>query len=172
MIAWLVDGLAVDANRLFMSGFSNGGAITQRFAAEQPELIRAGASVCHSSGYSRTDGSRYDLPDPTGPIPMLLVRGGADEKVRNDKTPNHKGKIFNTPEEQLSFWLNANGCDDTDFSEESPDDSVHGRLYESCDDDAIVHFWFLEDLGHVWPNHRSMYGLDVNRTVLQFFLSR
>ena len=175
LMEWLTEGLAINESRRFICGFSNGAAMSQRFAAERPEMILAAASICHSSGFIYTPeegGERFDLPNPLAPISMLVVRGGSDTNVRPVKEPNGKGKIFDTPVQQTTFWLEAGNCDDSDYVEETPEAGVTNRRYETCDNNQVVHSWFSESLVHTWPNHPSQYGLDVNRIVLEFFMDR
>ena len=175
LMEWLTEGLAIDESRRFITGFSNGAAMSQRFAAEQPEMILAAAAVCHTTGYTYTPekgGGRFDLPTPVLPISILTIRGGADQTIPPTKTPTNKGKIIDTPAEQVTFWLNASNCDNTDFTEETPETGVTTRRYETCDDNQVVHSWFSEALVHTWPNHPSQYGLNVNQIVLEFFMER
>ncbi len=103
LISWLVDGLSLNGNRVFLSGFSNGAAMTQRFIAEKPELIAGAAAVCHSTGLIEpepglplcgtctevcdpvcvqvNDGLQYNIPTPKAPVHLFVIRGGKDDKV-------------------------------------------------------------------------------------------
>ncbi len=81
-------------------------------------------------------------------------------------------KLFDAPKEQLLFWLQANICDELAFVENLQRAAVTERNYEPCANDVAVHMWYSEILIHTSPNDRDQFGFGVNRTILEFFLSR
>jgi|GEM_PF-5983788 len=168
---------AIDAARVFISGFSNGGAMTQRFAAEEPNEIRAAASVCHTSGYrlsTSSDSVWVDLPPPAGPVSILLIRGGADHVIPSDGTESHKyPKFYRTPDEQLEYWLTPTEYDGiadstkTVVSEDDDPNPFTKRIY--ADNNKAVGAWFSTNLTHHWRDAKYNVGFDINTTVLSFF---
>lgn len=189
LIARLSAEYKIDANQIFISGFSNGGAMSQRFAAENPnDLVRAAASVCHTSGYlRRRDGEHIGLPvDPENRVPkgnvsMLLIRGGADNTIPS-RGQKRNGKIYDTPKEQVEYWLDANGCDSSAFSPEirenvpTSDSSVYDtisiREYNSCENNTVIRALYSKILTHDWFDAPNEIGIDMNQEVLDFFLDR
>ncbi len=181
--AWLVDGLALDASKVFLSGFSNGAAMTQRVAAEHPELLAGAAAICHSTGLIEpadeplcgactevcdpkctqvNQGSNYSIPTPKAPINLLVIRGGKDDKVCPAGGCSAKGKIAESVETQADFWLTANGCD-KNMVDEQKMGSVTLRKYDSCSDGKTLQLAVDTELGHNWAA-----GLD--EPVLSFFM--
>lgn len=175
VIAWLQSGLSVDSARIYMAGFSNGGGMTQRFAAERPDLLRAAVSICMAPGYERpevgttlqllcgenchtrcgancsqkTAGVRYSTPTPLAPISIALIRGGADLSVCNETRCGLYGKVYDNTAQSTKFWLTANGCDEAKFSETTSDGTTL-RKYESCGNSTVVHAIFDPTLDHSW----------------------
>jgi polyhydroxybutyrate depolymerase len=68
----LVDTAAVDPERVYVAGFSAGGAMALRLAAEHPGWFAAAASVA-----GQLPGPPAPVR-PTGPIPVLSIYGDAD----------------------------------------------------------------------------------------------
>lgn len=183
LIGWLTSNLKADSERVFICGFSDGAAMTQRFAAARPDLIAAAAAFGHSSGYEygipgRT-GTHFALPPPVQPgVPMLIFRGGLDARIPpRDTVMSEKGKLVDTPREQLNYWLAANQCDASQFTTHwmkppafDLEGDVHIENYAECGSDNVVWFLFDPNLGHRWPR-KIRDQCDGDRLVLDFFLT-
>ena len=106
----LIDRLVVEygvpRDRVFLVGFSNGAFMAQRFAAENPTLVRA---IAVGSG---TIGTLGNSLNPTGPVPILLMHGAKDQRVRYDGgtspgDPEFDWIGFN---DTVEVWRTTNGC--------------------------------------------------------------
>ncbi|MFI0975737.1 alpha/beta hydrolase family esterase [Streptomyces sp. NPDC021093] len=75
LISTLVRDGAADPKRVYAVGFSNGGSMALRLAAERPRTVAGAASVAGqlAAGSARTG--------PSGPVPVMIVYG-ADDRVR------------------------------------------------------------------------------------------
>jgi poly(3-hydroxybutyrate) depolymerase len=145
-----------------MSGFSAGAGMTQRFAVERPNRIKAGAAFCNSGGYTLPDGSRVEFPTPAAPISMFLVRGGQDQKVPPDGRLDDEGVIHDTVAEQLEFWVTAaGGTLDQVVKEELDDDATR---YTYAPGSILVEMTYSKSLGHQFPTR-------YDRPVLDWFLT-
>ncbi len=164
VILWLQHYLPIDAKRTFMSGLSNGAAMTQRFAADRPNRIKAGVAFCSSTGYTGTDGIHVEFPTPQAPISMFLVRGGQDEAVPPDGiTPGNEGKIYDSVADQLDFWVTAaGGTMDQVVKQELNDENATHYTYASGS--ILVEMTYSKSLGHQWPTQ-------YDRPVLDWFLA-
>jgi poly(3-hydroxybutyrate) depolymerase len=149
VILWLQHYLSIDAKRTFMSGFSNGASMTQRFAVDRPNRIKAGAAFCSSTGYTLPDGSRVEFPTPAAPISMFLVRGGQDQKVPPDGRPDDEGDIHDTVAEQLEFCVTAAGGTMDQVVQQELNDDVTRYTYASGS--ILVETTYSKSLGHQWP---------------------
>ena len=137
----------IDKERVFFVGFSNGAFMTERFAAEHPDLV-AGVAVM-----SGTIGTTVTELQPTTPVPMLLTHGVKDVRVRYDGgespgDPEFDWKSFATT---VNAWKQANGC------EAGSRKVVKTNLrttttYEKCRA-PLTTIEYLEN-GHVWDGWR------------------
>lgn len=75
LIDELVDTERADARRVYVVGFSNGGSMALRVAAQRPALLAGAASV---SGQLPTEEAAVT---PTGAVPVMIVYG-EDDPVR------------------------------------------------------------------------------------------
>ena len=137
----------IPGNRVFVVGFSNGGFMAQRLAAERPELL-AGVAVM-----SGTIGTKRITLQPTKPLPMLLTHGVKDQRVRYDG-----GESPGDPEfDWLSFsttvkaWRAANGCAAGTGKVTTTPRRVT-TVYEQCDAPLTVIEY--SNNGHVWDGWR------------------
>jgi polyhydroxybutyrate depolymerase len=74
--------LAVDRGRIYMTGFSNGGMMVHRFAAERGDLLAAAAPMAASAGGRPDDQTpEWSIPAPVHPLALLVVHGLADGYV-------------------------------------------------------------------------------------------
>ncbi|MFE6845493.1 alpha/beta hydrolase family esterase [Streptomyces sp. NPDC057686] len=72
LIAGLVRTGRADPHRVYVAGFSNGGSMALRMAAQRPDLVAGAAAV---SGELPTGSAAVK---PTGPVPVLIVYGAED----------------------------------------------------------------------------------------------
>ncbi|MGW8782322.1 alpha/beta hydrolase family esterase [Streptomyces sp. NPDC055796] len=72
LIAELVRTGRADPHRVYVAGFSNGGSMALRMAAQRPDLVAGAASV---SGELPTGAAAVK---PAGPVPVLIVYGAED----------------------------------------------------------------------------------------------
>jgi polyhydroxybutyrate depolymerase len=137
----------IDAQRVFLVGFSNGAFMAQRFAAVHPELVSGVAVI------SGTIGTKNNFLQPKAPVPMLLTHGAKDTRVRYDG-----GESPGDPEfDWLSFaattnaWKLANGC-----NEQSAKVFNTSRRTTTNYEDCLAPLMTVEYLnnGHVWDGWR------------------
>jgi polyhydroxybutyrate depolymerase len=83
--------LCIDKKRVYVSGHSNGGAMTHRLACEAADIFAAAAPVCGWMTISNCNPSR--------PVPMLSIRG------LNDGTVKIEGA-----DADVNEWLSNNEC--------------------------------------------------------------
>jgi polyhydroxybutyrate depolymerase len=86
--------LCIDSKRVYVSGHSNGGAMTYRLACEAADIFAAIAPVCGWMAVSSCS--------PTRPVPVLAIRGLNDSTVRID-----------TADSDVNKWLSYDECPNT-----------------------------------------------------------
>ncbi len=170
----LQGAVAVDANRIYLSGMSNGAHMTYRLAVEMPEPWAALACVAGPM-------TLLDRAAPR-PIPLLHIHGTKDEFA-----PFAGGfgplSVFHIEmpsiPETIAYWVNANQCDPTPSVDHWPDrvgdgmPSVVSR-YQGAADVMLV---AVQNGGHTWPGRPplpntlgpSTMNFQANEVIWDFF---
>jgi polyhydroxybutyrate depolymerase len=148
------DGSA-DPKHIYVTGLSNGGAMTMTMVCARAELFAAAASVI----INLTDESAAAC-HPSRPVPLLMMNGTADPLI-----PYQGGKgtsrfavegFWSTPA-TLSFWRRANGCKTedaavTDLADRDPaDQSTVTRIESHCPQGLDVVLYRVNGGGHRMP---------------------
>lgn len=146
----------IDANKIYICGFSNGGYMTQRFACEQNQRFAAMASLG-----SIMDITLFTSCNPQRPIPMMFVVGTADPFVPfNGGTAFGAGGLVNqiiSADTLVNFWKSNNNCLQTNPPVNLPDinqadsSTVTVFSYSNCSCNADVKFYRINGGGHTWP---------------------
>jgi polyhydroxybutyrate depolymerase len=138
LIGQLVRELAIDQQRIYVTGFSNGASMTHQVACALSDRIVAVAAV--SSGLSVAC-------DPTSPVSVLQMNG-SDDPHFTDETIEVGGQQVGWWY-AISFWSEFNAC-----SAEPVVETV-GRVttetHQPCADGTEVVRITLEGVGHNWP---------------------
>jgi polyhydroxybutyrate depolymerase len=150
----VADG-TVDPKRVYLTGLSNGGAMTMTLVCARAELFAAAASVI----MNLTDESAA-VCHPSRPVPMLVMNGTADPLI-----PFEGGKgssqyavdgFWSTPA-TLAFWRRVNGCQSgdaavTELSDRDPaDESTVTRIESHCPQGRDVVLYRVNGGGHRMP---------------------
>lgn len=150
-LAALIDTLVADNHiakgRVFVVGFSNGGFMAERLAAERPDLV-AGVAVM-----SGTIGTKANVLHPASPVPMLLTHGAKDQRVRYDggESPGDPEFDWQSFATTVNAWKQANGCPDGAGRAVSSSTQVT-TVYENCK--APLKTIEYHNNGHVWDGWR------------------
>jgi polyhydroxybutyrate depolymerase len=133
--------LNIDAKRVYATGMSNGGFLTQRLACEAADLFAAFAPVA---------GVLLIPPDtckPLRPIPMIEFHGTADPLVAYDG-----GGAAGGPSVPDTFagWAARDGCTDTPMQTFS-NGTAHCATYAACKGGVKLTLCTLDGEGHCWP---------------------
>lgn len=153
LIDTLLTDYAIDSARVYLSGFSNGGFMTQRIACEANQQFAAMASLG-----STMDTMLFANCHPGRPVPMLLVMGTADPFVPYAGGPM-QGDV--TPvvsmDTLVQFWTANNDCQSTLPAEAIPDTDTtdHSTVTRfdntDCTCNADVRLFRINNGGHTWP---------------------
>ncbi|WP_245283827.1 PHB depolymerase family esterase [Bradyrhizobium sp. Cp5.3] len=150
----VADGTA-DPKRVYVTGVSNGGAMTMTLICARADLFAAGASVI----MNLTDEAAAAC-HPSRPLPMLLMNGTADPLI-----PFEGGRgssyfaadgFWSTPR-TLAFWRKLNGCEADDAAataladSNAADQSTVTRISSRCPKGHDVVLYRVNDGGHRIP---------------------
>lgn len=139
----------IDATRIYVVGFSNGGILAQKLLQEAPGTFAAGAAVMSGVGDSN---NTLDISEAVAPI--LLVNGTADNYVPLEQMqPGVTGFNFLPAFDSANIWAEHYGLSDREATtvngfdrytwQNGPDRQLEQHIYETS---------------HRWPNWR-LYSL-------------
>lgn len=170
--------LAVDQNRIFMVGFSNGGMMTYRFAAEKGDMLAAVAVLAASAG---SQGARWTIPEPVKALPVIAFHGLADKHVpfQGGASPGRKSANHYWPAmRSLGIWEARNGCAQSPEEHDQRHGKVHVRTWKECTQHRSVVLYTLEGWTHLWPtryytdkldSRDPLYRFDATSVIWDFF---
>jgi polyhydroxybutyrate depolymerase len=151
---YVTDGSA-EPNRIYVTGLSNGGAMTMTLACVRADLFAAAASVA----MNLTDDSA-EACHPQRPVPMLLMNGTADPLIPYEGgrgSSRFAGDGYWSTEQTLNFWRRINGCEEADASAVDLEDRDPGdqttvtRISSPCPPGRGVLLYRINDGGHRMP---------------------
>jgi polyhydroxybutyrate depolymerase len=147
--------LQIDPNRIYMVGFSNGGMLAYRFAAERGDILAAVAPLAASIGGRRSeDAPQWRIPDPVKPLSVITIHGMADDDIVYEGGVSlHRGgtRTFWSVNESIDFWVRHNGCHPNAAATELNHGHVRIHTWGACSNDTEVVLYLMENWGHVWP---------------------
>ncbi|MBU0513162.1 MAG: alpha/beta fold hydrolase [Proteobacteria bacterium] len=153
VIKFLSLRLRVDKRRVYLVGYSNGGMLAYRFAAERSDLVAAVAVVAGTVGSRAADGRpQWSMPRPKRMVPVIAFHGRQDDSVPygGGRSSNGLPVHFVSTLDSVLFWARSNRCawlPGTDMLN-------GGRVlrYSWCaSSPAPVILFTLRAWGHQWP---------------------
>lgn len=163
----VIDDLDVDLNidrqRLYATGFSNGGFMTQRLACDAAGTFAAFAEV--GSGLFPYF---VDVCEDKPPVPILIMHGTKDDSVPWEGSSVGENVLFYSIPDTFIFWALHDGCDpkDIDYTaippqNPAPQTTAHRYLLDSCADGTQVLYYVIEGGGHYLPGVPERLSPDV-----------
>jgi polyhydroxybutyrate depolymerase len=146
MVAAIALDYCIDPARIYATGMSNGGFMSNRLACEAADLIAAVAPVASFLGFRDCAPSR--------PIPILMFNGTDDALVP-----------YGAASGAYSAWGELNGCGGAPEGVFANGDSSC-LSYPECADGATTTFCTVEGGGHTWPGAIAIPGLGFTTTDL------
>ena len=146
LVAEISTRFAIDADRVVLTGFSQGGQTAAGLACELDDLVSVVAPVHGSAANGYTCA-------PTARTSLVHVVGRDDTVVDAFDRPSADGMIYDSASETGAAWAVAQGCDDAPSARATPFDGTNGwgcEAYADCATGAevVVCTW---DGGHRWP---------------------
>jgi polyhydroxybutyrate depolymerase len=136
LIAAVQASVCIDPDRVYASGFSNGGRMTYRLGCELTDTFAALASVAGTKSFP--DDQNSPGCKPTKPISMIDFMGSADP--RSAAQPG-----------QIAEWTAFNGCTDAMPMESYRQGQHVCTTYSQCSDATSVTACTVDGGDHCWP---------------------
>jgi len=137
----------IDADRIYVTGFSNGAMMAHRLARDYSPLVAAFAAVA---------GAAPLLGAPERPVPAMMFHGDLDEHA-----PIAGGHGARTIYARLdppahviaATWAEVNGCDAIPQTEETP--NYLKETWKNGREGSETVFYTVRGQGHAWPGGKS-----------------
>jgi len=159
LIETLITEGTADPKRIYVTGVSNGGAMTMTMICARAELFAAAASVI----INLTDESAAAC-HPSRPVPMLMMNGTADPLIPYQGgrgTSRFAVPGFWSTQKTFDFWRRVNGCESGDARTENlgdrdpTDQSTVTRITSRCPQGGDVVLYRVNGGGHRMPGASS-----------------
>ncbi|MGI5863331.1 MAG: alpha/beta hydrolase family esterase [Myxococcales bacterium] len=173
----LIDDLAarlsIDKKRVALVGFSNGGMLAYRFAAEHREKVAAIVAVSAAFGAQEDEEPEmrsFAIPEP--PLPTLVIHARDDSSIPLDggQSPRRPEIRYLGPKDAVAHFVQLAGC-----GQEPKEERQRGyvvRTWSGCAPGGEVALFEIDEGGHAWPRRRED-GSGVDATEAAWsFLSR
>jgi polyhydroxybutyrate depolymerase len=141
LLTQMQGALCVDPQRIYATGFSNGGGMTAVLACVLADRIAAFAPVA---------GDYYPQPGgchPARPVPLLEIHGTLDTV---NPYVGSKQKGYPAVETWLRTWAQRDGCLGSPTAIANGG-GVVAQEWRDCQDGVVVLHYQLVGSGHVWP---------------------
>ncbi|MDP9141682.1 MAG: dienelactone hydrolase family protein [Pseudomonadota bacterium] len=156
LITDYVGRYSIDAKRVYMTGYSQGGNMSLRFACEHPEQVAAIAPVAATMRNSLARECTTTVSTP-----VVFFNGTADKQVPYG--PGIPALIRDLTlvgslgaQDAAKFWAEKNGCTGNAIRTDLPTPINDGTElyvdnYEACPENTGVTAYTIVEGGHTWP---------------------
>ncbi len=154
LVARFTAQFAIDEDRVYVSGFSNGALMTNRIACDASQLFAAAALIGGrvEPGFECT---------PEVAVPLLQINGGRDEVVPHDGSVSNAGFYYASTESIAREWNAGEACmaDTKDWLPPVGKDALQcTAACEGTRRESIDCLWPEGD--HRWPGTSGRRGSD------------
>lgn len=157
---------AIDTDRIYANGMSNGGYMSFLLACTEDERFAAVASVTGAM-----TPQTMEKCDPSGPVPVLQFHADTDETV-----PYNGGEAWTIGiPEVVAYWSQHNGTADSpvitqleDLNKEDQS-TVERHVYQPDETYAPVIHYFISGGGHEWPGVWGNKDINATEIIWDFF---
>jgi polyhydroxybutyrate depolymerase len=167
LIKKFIDELHVNPKRVYVAGFSNGAAMTYRLGAELSGQLAAIAIVEGAIG-THQGGSALAIPQPAGPLPILIFHGKQDRTIPYDGGKGADGVDYFSVANALDLWTKNDGC-----TQPPQKILVNGNVqtedYQGCAAGSEVLLYTIGTGHHAWPTVKNDAGFSGTDVIWDFF---
>lgn len=163
--ATLIDDLlatyAIDPDRVYVTGMSNGAMMTHFLGGQLSDRIAAIAPVAGAAGGQQSpDADLIKAAMPDHPINVLMINAHDDEAVPYNGGQTDLGTfgeefVVISVQQSLEFWQAANDCDPDAVMTSERGNGVATEQYYECASGVAVALISVSEGGHSWPGSQQ-----------------
>ncbi|MDQ0934826.1 poly(hydroxyalkanoate) depolymerase family esterase [Streptomyces turgidiscabies] len=165
MISWVTRTYGADTSRIFVTGSSSGGMMTNVLLGDYPDVFKAGAAYMGVpfGCFATTDGSGWNsacangtvtrTPQTWGNLVRAAYPGYTGARPRMQTWHGTADTVLRYPNfgEQIKQWTNVLGLSQTPARTDSPQSGWTRTRYGNTGDQATVEAISLQGVGHSVP---------------------
>ncbi len=139
----------INSSRIYVTGISDGAAMTYSVGSFLSDTIAAIASVAGIISFE-FDGEFFKIPTPENPVSVIVFHGTNDSLE-----PYEGGGEFNisSVNESVAFWREHNGCNPVPEVYTSPSGKIIRRTYTNGESGIEVVLYSTVGGEHWWPGN-------------------
>lgn len=134
----------IDTKRIYATGMSNGGILSQRLACEASDLLAAIAPVAGTLNFPQCS--------PSQPISVIEFHGTADQHIPYNGGYGKKSLVnvdFTSVQDTIKFWTSFNQCNPQ--PQVIQFDDIQHEIWSGCLGSTSVELYTIIGGGHAWP---------------------
>ncbi len=162
----------VDAERIMMVGFSNGGMMVHRYAAQRTGRLAAAAVVSGALNSLESPQSQpWMLSEPATQVPMLIMHGTADVAVPVEgglPLDGRNARYYASLGDAVDFWVRVNQAVVPAERTIRHAGAVSEDIYRDRNGRGVVAVYRINDWGHQWPGGSFMRALPQDHPLQAF----
>jgi polyhydroxybutyrate depolymerase len=176
----LIASYAIDANRIYATGISNGGILCHLLAGHLSERIAAIAPIAATAGGRAKNQALWTYPPkPQHPVSVLAFNGSQDLSIPLEggwqkRSFAHDPVEIWSAQQTADFWVEHNRCSRPAFKERNEARKYERHIYQCGTRGTEVVQMILLNQGHAWPGGKKGFRLgdepspDVSANELMF----
>jgi polyhydroxybutyrate depolymerase len=138
----------IDAKRIYATGMSNGGLLSNRLACEAADIFAAVAPVAGTLNF---------LPcTPSQPISVIEFHGTDDQHIPYNGGAGPESLVdveFASVQDSVGFWILSNGCNPQPQTNSFSD--IQHEIWTGCTGITTIELYTIIGGGHSWPGGTS-----------------
>ncbi len=153
MVSALSGALTIDPKRIHAVGFSNGGMLGYRLAAEMPDTLASVVVTGAVAGGRDTVTGQMTRTQPSKPVPLLIMHGLVDRTapVEGGQSAQFPELFYLSQVESLAIYTSAYHCGATPAASSIQGSKGRVRVNRyTCDADLVT--MLMEGVAHGWPD--------------------
>jgi polyhydroxybutyrate depolymerase len=161
LILQLEKDYAVDPDRVYLTGLSNGAILSHWAGAANSDLVRGICPVVGTvAGREQGQGEMLYPVQPQKPVDVLLFNGDLDKNLpaqggEQIKHTEGEPRVIASARESAEFWVKANHCNPKPVVEELSAQAATRYSWSGGTNGSRVVLYLLHNQGHAWPGGKT-----------------
>ncbi len=152
--------VGIDPDRVYVAGHSNGAMMTNLIGAKLSHKVAAIAAVAGSIGVPKKEGGFNSIPEPVGPVSVLLIHGKQDKMVQYESTAQALLHVIGAMD-SAKWWAKNNGCKLEPKETTSTNANIITTTFERGKDRTEVSLISILNGTHDWPGGIGLNGVEM-----------